>query len=143
MQAEIEAYEYQLSQVHLALDADPTNTELVSLKGELEELISLTKMASGSAVVAVPTSSSGTGGTPSGKEKGKGKETGVPSLGYATSVGEVVVESSGSPASLNRSKFKAGDECTAKYKDGKWFVIFLFPFCWISTPSPSYPNTDI
>ncbi|MBW0518318.1 hypothetical protein O181_058033 [Austropuccinia psidii MF-1] len=40
---ELETYEYQLSQVNLALEKDPTNEEFLSLKGELVNLITLTK----------------------------------------------------------------------------------------------------
>ncbi len=121
MQAEIEAYEYQLSQVTLALDADPSNSELVSLKSELEELISLTKMASGSVAPdpATPAPVS------SAKEKGKGKEvlasgSPAPAPSFLSSA---VASGSGSPSAVTRPKFNAGDECTAKYKDGKWSVV--------------------
>ncbi|KAF9242878.1 hypothetical protein BU15DRAFT_86670 [Melanogaster broomeanus] len=39
--ADLETYQVQLSQVELALQADPDNTELSSLQSELKELISL------------------------------------------------------------------------------------------------------
>ncbi|EGN98779.1 hypothetical protein SERLA73DRAFT_181413 [Serpula lacrymans var. lacrymans S7.3] len=42
---DLETYQVQLSQVELALRTDPTNTELSSLRSELEELIRLTKEA--------------------------------------------------------------------------------------------------
>ncbi len=119
MQAEIEAYEYQLSQVTLALDADPSNSELVSLKGELEELITLTRMAGGSATAAtVPAPAAST------KDKGKGKEaaSATPAPNPTPSfLSSAVASGSGSPSAVTR-KFNAGDECTAKYKDGKWCV---------------------
>jgi len=47
MEAELEAYEYQLSQVKLGLESDPGNVELTSLQAELEEIIDLTKQAIG------------------------------------------------------------------------------------------------
>ncbi|BFZ60239.1 hypothetical protein YB2330_001267 [Saitoella coloradoensis] len=40
---DVEQYEYQLSQVTQALEADPSNKELQSLKAELSDLIALTK----------------------------------------------------------------------------------------------------
>ncbi|KAG0151102.1 hypothetical protein CROQUDRAFT_37291 [Cronartium quercuum f. sp. fusiforme G11] len=40
---ELETYEYQLSQVNLALEKDPSNPEFMSLKDELVNLITLTK----------------------------------------------------------------------------------------------------
>lgn len=40
---ELETYEYQLSQVNLVLEKDPSNAECLSLKGELVNLITLTK----------------------------------------------------------------------------------------------------
>lgn len=42
---DLETYQVQLSQVELALDADPDNAELASLRTELKELIDLTQTA--------------------------------------------------------------------------------------------------
>ena len=42
---ELETYQVQLSQVEVALAADPSNAELASLRSELKELIDLTKAA--------------------------------------------------------------------------------------------------
>ncbi|KAF8585538.1 hypothetical protein K439DRAFT_1632550 [Ramaria rubella] len=42
---ELETYQVQLSQVEVALTADPSNAELASLRSELRELIDLTKAA--------------------------------------------------------------------------------------------------
>ncbi|KAJ7169950.1 hypothetical protein C8R46DRAFT_896359 [Mycena filopes] len=51
--ADLETYQVQLSQVDLAISSDPENTELVSLRSELKELIELTKAAiAGQAEVA-------------------------------------------------------------------------------------------
>ena len=71
MEAELEAYEYQLSQVKLSLEADPSNVELNTLKGELEEIIDLTKQAIGGPSSAGPGTTEG-----SSKSKGKSKEKG-------------------------------------------------------------------
>ncbi len=112
MDAEIEAYEYQLSQVKLALEADPSNVELASLKTELEELISLTKLASGSAAPAATApaaSSSSSAPKPANVSKGKAKETAAATTSNGT--GSVYAAKMG---------LKAGDECSARYKDGKW-----------------------
>lgn len=43
--ADLETYQVQLSQVELALSADPTNAELASLRSELKELIQLAQTA--------------------------------------------------------------------------------------------------
>lgn len=43
--ADLETYQVQLSQVELALSADPDNAELSSLRSELKELIDLTEAA--------------------------------------------------------------------------------------------------
>ncbi|PPQ71340.1 hypothetical protein CVT24_012081 [Panaeolus cyanescens] len=43
--ADLETYQVQLSQVELALSADPSNTELSSLRDELKELIELAQTA--------------------------------------------------------------------------------------------------
>ena len=40
---DLETYQAQLAQVDAALSSDPDNTELSSLKSELQELIELTK----------------------------------------------------------------------------------------------------
>jgi Na+/phosphate symporter len=66
MEAELEAYEYQLSQVKLTLLDDPTNQQLIVLASELEEIIDLTKQAIGPAV-------SGTSGGEAATTTGKGK----------------------------------------------------------------------
>ncbi|KAK7694859.1 hypothetical protein QCA50_002047 [Cerrena zonata] len=43
--ADLETYQVQLSQVEVALEADPSNAELASLRSELKELIELTQTA--------------------------------------------------------------------------------------------------
>ena len=43
--ADLETYQVQLSQVELALSADPSNVELAALRSELQELIQLTQTA--------------------------------------------------------------------------------------------------
>ncbi len=93
MEAELESYQFQLSQVSSALQDDPGNSELSSLKTELEEIISLTKQALG-----MHAGGSQAAGSSAGL-KGKSKDLG--------------------PSTIYKA-LRAGDECSAKYKDGKW-----------------------
>ncbi|PPQ88605.1 hypothetical protein CVT25_010181 [Psilocybe cyanescens] len=55
---DLETYQVQLSQVEVALSADPTNTELASLRDELKELIELTQAAIAQAEAAASSSKS-------------------------------------------------------------------------------------
>lgn len=70
MEAELEAYEYQLQQVTISLDADPDNQELSTLKTELEEIIELTRQALGKTTSGIGNAVAGSSET----KKGKGKE---------------------------------------------------------------------
>ncbi|KAF8626528.1 hypothetical protein AX15_004833 [Amanita polypyramis BW_CC] len=54
---DLEAYQVQLSQVELALSADPDNAELASLQSELKELIELAQAAVAQAEAASSTKS--------------------------------------------------------------------------------------
>lgn len=105
MDAELENYQFQLSQVSLALKADPSNAELSSLKLELEEIIALTKQAMGVTAAPAPKKSTATASpappasvASSSASKGKAKEA---------------------PATSGKN-YRAGDEVVARYKDGKW-----------------------
>jgi survival-of-motor-neuron-related-splicing factor 30 len=51
-QADLETYQVQLEQVETALQQDPDNSELSSLRSELQELISLTQQAIDTAAAA-------------------------------------------------------------------------------------------
>ncbi|KAH9486866.1 Survival of motor neuron-related-splicing factor 30 [Psilocybe cubensis] len=55
---DLETYQVQLSQVEVALSADPTNTELASLRDELKELIELSQAAIAQAEAAASSSKS-------------------------------------------------------------------------------------
>lgn len=95
---ELEMYQVQLSQVELALQADPDNKELASLVVELKELIDLTNaaLAQTQAVSSKPEAS---------KRSGQG--------GGAAA---------GAAAAAAGRTWAAGDECLAKYSsDGNWY----------------------
>jgi hypothetical protein len=94
MDAELQTYLDQIAYVNLQLESDPTNDELVKLKTELNEIVNLTKEA-----IAQSSGSHGNGAV---KNKGKAKET--------------------NPNWQDTGAYKAGMDCMAKYKDGKWYV---------------------
>ena len=90
--ADLETYQVQLSQVELALSADPSNTELTSLRDELKELIELAQAAIAQAEAAPP------------------------------SKAEPSSSSRKHAASTPSHTWSAGDECLAKYSgDGAWY----------------------
>ncbi|WVQ63590.1 uncharacterized protein L199_001743 [Kwoniella botswanensis] len=95
MEAELSTYKDQLAYVNLQLESDPNNEGLKTLKTELVELIDLTQQAMGQPAAGSTTSTSA-GTTKNDKPKGKGKEDAA-------------------------SQYKAGMDCMAKYKDGKWY----------------------
>jgi survival-of-motor-neuron-related-splicing factor 30 len=94
MEAELQTYLDQIAYVNLQLESDPTNDELVKLKTELNEIVNLTKEA-----IAQSSGSHGNGAV---KNKGKAKET--------------------NPNWQDTGAYKAGMDCMAKYRDGKWYV---------------------
>jgi survival of motor neuron-related-splicing factor 30 len=90
--ADLETYQVQLSQVEAALEGDPSNAELTSLKSELEELIELTKAAIAQQEAAASSS----------KAEASRKAAAA--------------------AATQTKTFSAGDECLAKYSsDGQWY----------------------
>ncbi|EKM61185.1 uncharacterized protein PHACADRAFT_247631 [Phanerochaete carnosa HHB-10118-sp] len=92
--ADLETYQAQLDQVELALQSDPSNTELSSLKAELQELIELTKAAIAQQEVAASSSKA---------------ETSRKAAHAAA-------------AAAQTKAFVAGDDCLAKYSgDGQWY----------------------
>lgn len=94
--AELQTFKDQLAFVNLSLEADPENADLLSLKQELLEIIELTAPSSSAAPVS----------------KGKGKETASASVASNTNW-------------QDQGQYKAGADCMAKYKDGKWSVLFV------------------
>lgn len=98
MEAELQTYLDQLAYVNLSLESNPTKDDLLKLKTELIELIELTKSS-------IRQTSGGSSKTEASRAKGKGKETNWQDNG----------------------PYKAGMDCMAKYKDGKWYVLpYLF-----------------
>ena len=94
--ADLETYQVQLSQVELALSADPESNELISLRSELKELIDLTQAALAQS-----------GGAASSSKPDAPKKTSAPAAGAAAASGKA---------------WAAGDECLAKYSgDGQWY----------------------
>ncbi|BGP17650.1 hypothetical protein JCM10213_001303 [Rhodosporidiobolus nylandii] len=105
---ELETYEYQLSQIKLSLASDPANPELLSLKTELEDLISLTKQYIGANAPAATSSTSATASpAPSSSKPAAPK----PSAASTSAAG----------ASGKKPSFKAGDDCSCRFTDGKWY----------------------
>ncbi|KIR56355.1 hypothetical protein I315_01420 [Cryptococcus gattii Ru294] len=98
MEAELQTYRDQLAYVNLSLESDPSNDDLLKLKAELNELIDLTQQAMGHTGAAK--------GMDAGKEKAKtkGKEKEKEITNWQ-----------------DQGPYKAGMDCMAKYKDGKWY----------------------
>lgn len=99
MEAELQTYLDQIAYVNLQLESDPTNDELLKLKVELNEIIDLTKEA----IAQTSGSHSKAASANSSKDKGKAKET--------------------NSNWQDNGQYKAGMDCMAKYKDGKWYVL--------------------
>jgi survival-of-motor-neuron-related-splicing factor 30 len=91
MEAELQTYKDQLAYVNLSLEADASNDDLLKLKTELLEVISLTQSAIDSTAGASKDVAKG---------KAKAKDTNW----------------------QDKGPFRAGMDCSAKYKDGKWWV---------------------
>ena len=101
MEAELQTYLDQIAYVNLQLETDPTNDELLKLKTELNEIVDLTKEAIAQ-TSGTHSNSKAHGSGADNKNKGKAKET--------------------NPNWQDTGAYKAGMDCMAKYKDGKWYV---------------------
>jgi survival-of-motor-neuron-related-splicing factor 30 len=88
---DLETYQVQLTQVEIALFADPDNAELASLRSELQELINLTKTVISQSESAAASSS---------KSTDSSRKTAT---------------------TQNSFNWSAGDDCLAKYSDGAWY----------------------
>lgn len=95
---DLQTFRDQLALVNIQLESDPDNEDLLNLKKEFDELISLTELAAAASAPKGESSKS--------KARAKDKEAG------------------GGASNLNwqeQGEYKAGMDCMAKYaKDGKW-----------------------
>jgi hypothetical protein len=122
---ELRTFKDQLALVKLQLEADPGNEDLLALKSEFEELISLTEQA---AAAAAPKDA-----------KGKGKERAGAGAGAAATVEDA-------PAPKNNwqdGEYAAGKDCMAKYKDGKWYVFPNVVCSDLQVPRAHQPSDGI
>lgn len=104
----LQTYEYQLGQVTEALQADPGNEELTTLKAELENLISLTRSLIGDAG-----ETSAAGGA---SAAGPSKPTAAGGARSAEGDSKTAEAQNGSGVETKKAALNAGDECLAKYK---------------------------
>lgn len=130
--AELQTFRDQLAFVNLSLEADPENADLLSLKTELLEIIELTQAANPSAAAAsapVGGSASGKGDDAAHSGKGKGREGAGTGAGAGAAAGSGATSATAGPATgasgsntnwQDQGTFKAGNDCMAKYRDGKW-----------------------
>ncbi|KAI5475293.1 hypothetical protein MNV49_001635 [Pseudohyphozyma bogoriensis] len=114
--SDLEQYEYQLSQVKLALAKDPSNAELLSLRDEVTSLITLTKeilAASGppASASASPAPAAAAAPKPSSSKAAPRPSSATPTPGGSTPT----------PSAATLS-LKSGDKCQARYSgDGKFY----------------------
>ncbi|CAO1635363.1 unnamed protein product [Parajaminaea phylloscopi] len=109
MDAEIQEYETQLAQANEALQADPENADLQTLKDELTNLISLTRS------LAREQAASGSS-TSTGQSQSTTKSSAVATSSHNESL--VAAPKGHEPARA----LTAGESCLAKYAaDGRWY----------------------
>ncbi|KAA8644552.1 hypothetical protein EYZ11_001466 [Aspergillus tanneri] len=109
LEAEVKEFKLQLETVQSSLQVDPDNTELQSLKAELEELITLTETSIAELKPAAPPSSKP---SPPIKEKGFRESQAPFQSGYRKPVVEQTDEAS-TPAS-----FSVNDHVLARWASG-------------------------
>lgn len=118
----LQTYEYQLGQVSEALQADPGNEELTTLKAELENLISLTRSLIGDAG-----ETSAAGGA---SAAGSSKPATADGPRHAAGESQAAAAQSGSGGETKKVALNAGDECLAKYKVSRrqsgYMHVFLY-----------------
>lgn len=102
---ELQTFKDQLALVNLQLESDPENADLLQLKDEFKELIELTEAAAAAEAAKAAAK---------GKEK---KHRGDREQQRDTAPKEEI------KANTNwqdQGEYRAGMDCMAKYKDGKW-----------------------
>lgn len=98
---ELQTFKDQLALVNLQLESDPENADLLQLKAEFNELIELTEAAQAAEAAKAKASK--------GKEKKQRDATHVPKE-----------ENKANTNWQDQGEYRAGMDCMAKYKDGKW-----------------------
>lgn len=96
---ELQTFKDQLALVNLQLESEPENADLLQLKAEFNELIELTEAAQAAEAAKAAKS----------KEKKHRDATHVPKE-----------ESKANTNWQDQGEYRAGMDCMAKYKDGKW-----------------------
>ncbi|GAA99190.1 uncharacterized protein L969DRAFT_93652 [Mixia osmundae IAM 14324] len=113
MEAELEGYEYQLSNIKTSLAKDPTNQDLLTLRDEVQLLVDLTKEALGQTQASKPVASSS-------RQPVTSRSSVVGSARSDSSSSSKGASSSASAAAS--ALLSSGDDCMAKYaQDGKWY----------------------
>ncbi|BEJ15567.1 hypothetical protein CspHIS471_0501720 [Cutaneotrichosporon sp. HIS471] len=92
---ELQTFKDQLALVNIQLEGDKDNADLLALKSELEEIVSLTEQT---AAAAAPKKDR------KGKGRDKERDKAEPAANWQDS-----------------GEYRAGMDCMAKYKDGKWY----------------------
>ncbi|SCZ87340.1 BZ3500_MvSof-1268-A1-R1_Chr2-2g04806 [Microbotryum saponariae] len=128
--SDLETYEYQLSQIKLALAKDPTNTDYLTLKDELTSLIDLTREYLDSITSSTPTPSTTKPSTSTTEPQPRPKPKPSTSTSQPTSTSTPIPTSS-----KPTYQYQAGQECLAKYSgDHKYYP------CRITTVGGSDEN---
>ncbi|EXJ82710.1 hypothetical protein A1O3_06524 [Capronia epimyces CBS 606.96] len=111
LESEVKEYKLQLETVQLGLQNDPDNSELQSLRAELEEVISLTEAAIAELKPASVAASTATPPTSSGKEKWSKENHPAYQAGYRKP--DFETEEAHAPAT-----FSVNDTVSARWKSG-------------------------
>lgn len=111
LENEVKEYRLQLETVQLSLQNDPDNSELQSLRAELEEVISLTEAAIAELKPASVPATTATPSSPPGKEKWSKENHPAYQAGYRRP--EVETEEHASPVT-----FSVNDTVSARWKSG-------------------------
>lgn len=120
----VRSWQYQLSQIKLALAKDPTNAEYLTLQEELQSLIDLTKQYLASQQPSEPAGGAGASTSAGGAGAGAGKasQAGKQQRAQDLKAGSSSAAAGASAARQQHPAFKTGDECMARYSgDGRFY----------------------